>query len=416
MPAQLQQDRDPRQVDYNVALRRVIYVAVFGAVFVVVYGLHFGPGNSKDFFPFVSVGMMAAGAAIVSGGLLGFIFGVPHTRETETASTAGEEQDGDSNQNSSGATAGLSTNYRPNTSLEQISDWLTKMLVGVGLIEIKVIPEKLKGLAAYIARGLGDNDQARAFVLTLLVFFSVCGFVFGFLWARLYLKRWFIEADQVRKLGEKVNQLELRQLADARAFALVTQELNRGQDDPPADPKQVAYVIKAASSPLRAQIFSGAQEASGSDRDAFDYDSKVQAAISIFRGLIESDSRRRYHRNHSELSYALTRQRPPNFEEGLEEISKAIEIRNDLRISGWKYYEFRRARCYIGQDSNFKKGLPSIATAVDQILSDLRVAYSEPDKWEKWIKSEPDVPKWLKLNNIDSVALGSGSPAAPRTI
>jgi hypothetical protein len=119
---------------------------------------------------------MAAGAAIVSGGLLGFIFGVPHTRETETGSTAEEEQDSDSNQKSSAASTGPSTtNYRPNTSLEQISDWLTKILVGVGLIEIKVIPEKLKGLAAYIAKGLGDSDQARAFALTHLVFFRLAG-------------------------------------------------------------------------------------------------------------------------------------------------------------------------------------------------------------------------------------------------
>jgi hypothetical protein len=106
----------------------------------------------------------------------------------------------------------------------------------------------------------------------------------------------------VRKLGEKVNQLELRQLADARAFALFTGELNREQDDPPTDPKHVADVIKAASSPARVQIFSGAQEASGSGRDAVNYDSKVQAAISIFRGLIDSDTRGDYHRNRSELS------------------------------------------------------------------------------------------------------------------
>jgi hypothetical protein len=66
-----------------------------------------------------------------------------------------------------------------------------------------------------------------------------------------------------------------------------------------------------------------------------------------------------------------------------KEITKAIDIRDNLRIAGWKYYEFRRARCCIEQDPSFRKRMPSTPTAVDQILSDLRVAYSDPDKWEK---------------------------------
>ena len=76
------------------------------------------------------------------------------------------------------------------------------------MIEIKVIPEKLKGMATYIAKGFGNNKQAQAFALTLLIYFSACGFVFGFLWARLFLKRWFIEADEVRILGEKLDRFE----------------------------------------------------------------------------------------------------------------------------------------------------------------------------------------------------------------
>src|SRR5580704_6185346 len=179
----------PQTFDYDVAMRRVIYLAVIGAVVVLPYswsGVLTGGGHFASVF---SVGLMAACAAIVSGGLLGFLFGVPHVREGETAQTQSGGRNSPADSEDESGSSGSSITYRPNTSLEQISDWLTKMLVGVGLVEIKSIPGKLKGAAGFVAKGLGNNDQAQAFALTLLVFFAVCGFVFGYLWARLYLKR-----------------------------------------------------------------------------------------------------------------------------------------------------------------------------------------------------------------------------------
>jgi hypothetical protein len=57
---------------------------------------------------------------------------------------------------------------------------------------------------------------------------------------------------------------------------------------------------------VRAQIFNQAEEVS-SDQDADNYYLKNQIAISIFKALIAIDTSGRYHRNHSELSYALRR-------------------------------------------------------------------------------------------------------------
>jgi hypothetical protein len=405
MSTQSQQTAPPiPPSDYYVALRRVVYMASLGAALIFIYGAGLAREGGGNFANSLSVGLMAAGAAMVSGGLLGFLFGVPHTREGEPNQIERDGRGKSVEQADKPGPSDPSTSYRPNTSLEQISDWLTKMLVGVGLIEIKVIPGKLKGVAAYIANGLGDNDQARAFALTLLIFFSVCGFVFGFLWARLYLKRWFTEADQVRMLGEKIDRLEEKRLVDARAIALIAHEINRGQDDPPADPKQIEEAIKAASSPIRAQIFSQAEEASD-NRDADDYDVKVQTAISIFRGLIASDTRARYHRNHSELSYALERQSPPDLEGAINEMTRAIETRNKLGVKGWRYYEFRRARQRIRHDESFKRGVGSQPAVVDEILNDLRAAFRDGEKWQKWYDGEADVRKWAELNKVNEGVL-----------
>ena len=79
-----------------------------GLIAVLVYGLAVGGAAV------IAVGFMLAGGAFTIGALLGFLFGVPRA-------LTGATQE-----------AGL----RSNTNLEQISDWLTKILVGVGLVEI----------------------------------------------------------------------------------------------------------------------------------------------------------------------------------------------------------------------------------------------------------------------------------------
>jgi len=181
----------------------------------------------------------------------------------------------------------------------------------------------------------------------------------------------------VRLLGEKVDRLQQRQMADAQAFAMITHELNRGRDDPPADPENLAKVIKAASSPLKAQISNQTKEASG-DRDAHDYDIKLQGAISIFSvTLIADDIGNRFHLNHSELSYAMSRQNPPDYGEAEKEITRAIEIRNSLGNTGWACYRIR-------QDQNFKNNVPSEPSVAEKIMGDLRIACTEVDKRQNW--------------------------------
>jgi hypothetical protein len=394
-------DSSKGRLDYDVSMRRLFYLALVGCGIILLDALGTRPGFLRTF----SVGLMTAGAAMFVGGLLGFLFGVPYTREGEQP--AGNKGGQGGQQNESGSDA-IPTSYRPNTSLEQISDWLTKILVGVGLVQIKTIPEKLKGLAAYIAQDLGGAGQANAFVLTVLIYFSVCGFVFGFLWARIYLRRWFKEADQdeVRRLDNKLNQLEARQLSDAKALTLVAQQLKRGADDPAVPEEETASAIRAASTPVKVQIFDSTQRVS-ENTDAEDYDVKNQSVIAIFKGLIASDPTGRFHKNHSELSYALSRRRPPDLVEAEKNMSAAIEIRDRLGKNGWKYYELRRARYRIQLDPNFKMNRVSDADSRARILADLRAAHKETDKWDRWVKDNPDIQKWMDINKVDDKVLQS---------
>jgi len=396
------ESKEKSPFSYNVALRRLVYVAIVGCLFVVTYGSRYGHEGAASFLSIVSVGLMTGGAALLSGGLLGFLFGVPHTRGVDkgqgkdTGSKNDDEQDGNERP--------PAAKYRPNTSLEEISDWLTKILVGVGLVQIKILPGKLLDLAAYIAKGLGGGDQAQAFALTVLVYFSVCGFVFGFLWARLYLPRWFQEADTIQDLEDKISRLEKRQYADARALAVVDQLINRQADDVAPSEEATEKAIKAASKSVRVQVFGRAEKAAATSRDAEDFQMKVQGAISIFRGLIKGDDENQYHRNHSELSYALRRKKPPDLPEAEKEITKAIDIRNRLGKRGWRHYEFHRARCRIEQvpDYDKKTGAPAF---VQEVLNDLRLAYSDGEKWPRWHTPDSSVARWMVANKIDEAAL-----------
>jgi hypothetical protein len=338
---------------------------------------------------------MAAGAATLAAALLGFIFGVPFTRDGSVA-FRGDDGEGTPNKEKSPG-FNLSSPYRPNTSLEQISDWLSKMLVGVGLVEIKAIPGKLEILAAYVARGLGGGTQSETFALAVLVFFGVCGFLFGFLWARIYLRRWFTEADRdiVKKLDDKLSKID----ADARALALVTQQLNRGPDEDPVSDAELAEAVKIASSPVKAQIFEQARVVS----EAFgitDHDIKLQSVVAIMKALIACDTRSVYHRNHAELSYALSRQRPLDLPAAEKALSEAIKIRDARGNMGWKYYEFRRARYRIQQDASYKTGLASDPSSVETILTDLKPAFAQTDKWIRWIAGDNDVKKWIEINDV----------------
>jgi hypothetical protein len=389
--------------DPSVALWRLMYAVWIGCGLILLYGLSYVRSDPGLAVSVISIGIMAGGAATLAGGLIGFLFGVPHASESDKSQRVGDKRTSPE-ESAQVIEYGSARTYTPSTSLEQIADWLTKILVGVGLIEIRAIPGKFVSVASFIASGLGPGDNAQTLALAILIYFSVCGFIFAFLWARIYLARWFREADEVKVLEEKVDRLEKRHRTDARALALINQQINRIADEPGASEAEIADAIKAASSPIRAQIFSQAERTSA-NKAAEDYELKLQAAISVFRGLIKSDTNERYHRNHSELGHALRRMTPPDWKGAAQEFTKAIEIRDKLKKKGWKSYEFYRAESNIKADPNFEKNQPSDEVSVNQILSDLQAARTDTEKWKNRFTPASIAHEWVVLNNIDPDSL-----------
>ena len=73
---------------------------------------------------------------------MGFLFGVPWATQQIT-----REREG---------TIRGQHSYLPNTNLEQISDWLTKIIVGVGLVEIWAVIEWFDDIGMTAGRNLGQ--------------------------------------------------------------------------------------------------------------------------------------------------------------------------------------------------------------------------------------------------------------------
>lgn len=100
--------------------------------------------------------LLLALAAALIGGVTGVVFAVPRSRRGQS--------DG---QSLSGKDSG-SSDYTANTNLEQMSDWLTKGLVGAGLVELNELPSYINRVAGSLAPAIGDTPSTRPVVVCVL--------------------------------------------------------------------------------------------------------------------------------------------------------------------------------------------------------------------------------------------------------
>lgn len=325
-----------------------------------------------------AVAAMLSGAALFAGGLVGFLFGIP--RRVQRSPEA------------EGADGSL---YGANTNLEQISDWLTKILVGVGLTQIGEIGGALEALGSWAGRGLGGGDRGSAFAVGLVVYFTIAGFLIAYLWTRIRLSQELTEAEDERR---RLNDLEQQTQADITALALVARQLS-GEEAGRAAQDALSKAVKAASGETRAHIFYRAQVMRW--RNWRDPGTKgvMERTIPVFRALIDSDTAGQYHANHGQLGFALKDQRQPDLAGAREALSRAIDIRGDAGQSEWRSYELNRALCLILQDPEFRADRRSSAETRERILADLKVAREDEQVWS-WCGDLPAVRGWMKLNGV----------------
>jgi len=137
---------------------------------LTAFGIPFNIGNINYFLAAFAILILVGVASFIVGGGIGFLFGVPRiNKEIETNKSK----------------------YLPNTNLEQVSDWLTKILIGVGLTQIGSIIKLIYQIGKETAGGLAtiSDETETIFSVSLIIYFLMSGFLISYLLTRINLSK-----------------------------------------------------------------------------------------------------------------------------------------------------------------------------------------------------------------------------------
>lgn len=149
----------------------VLVFAAFGTSGQVVHGTTYGDRIANS--------LLIAGAAFILGNFIGFLFGIPQT----TTSTE-DDSVSDANKDSVRTRSPKKKSF-PNP-LQQIADWLVKILLGAGLTQLGNVTR----IGDYLGKLTGTSESA----MVIVAYFFVVGIFFGYMFTTLYLARLIMKA------------------------------------------------------------------------------------------------------------------------------------------------------------------------------------------------------------------------------
>ena len=87
-------------------------------------------------------------------------------------------------------------NYSLNNSLVEIADWLTKIIIGLALINLKEIPGYLISLGEYVKVATKiDDELVNIYSIGIVIYFGFLGLYIGYNYMRLVLSNKYKHAD-----------------------------------------------------------------------------------------------------------------------------------------------------------------------------------------------------------------------------
>lgn len=206
-PFETGMDRDIGKV--NKALLPLLAIA-FGAA------TYRGWGSSA-----LSAVLLWSIASLSVGATLGFLFGIP-----KSATAAGKPMPKPAAGKGEVALTANERDYaagngRANTNLEEVSDWLTKIVVGLTLVHWATIRADVLAISAKMAATFSETPTGadQSFAAALIIGFFTLGFLFGYLYTRMFLQGAFARSDQSMLSHFKEVVTAEGDLADAKADA-----------------------------------------------------------------------------------------------------------------------------------------------------------------------------------------------------
>lgn len=388
----------PDAETYYQALHYLLLVLAAGIIGVMINALRYEHWVHSIVAKTVGTGILFAGSAFIIGVLLGFLFGFPPASSGSSSQTpvqaSGAQSEKQGLQGSNGTARAQFRSVFQNTNLQEISDWLTKVIVGASLVELTKLPPLIERFAKFMANGINPYDPSAPVALVILGYFWSCGLLYGYQWTRYAIAVTSQPADN-----------------DSEALARVDRWLNQPLG-PKDDDERVAMVnaIKVASAGARLKIFLDAEKY----REPATEDVN-ERSLPIFQALVEADAQEIFHRNRGQYALALMgRKKDPNDpatskadrSRALDLLNDAIRIRERSREPDWREYELARAVCRIQLDVQFNEQVrqKSAPEAQKSIRADLDKIGDVPLEQRKLIDPEDATTKesaittWEKLN------------------
>lgn len=165
-----------------------LYMGIFlGLVPVIGFPITIPDMGGRILF----IGLILGIAAFISSFFTGTLFGMPKRNNIKES------------------------DYSLNNSLVEISDWLTKIIVGLGLVNLKEIPDFLISLGEYVrASSKYDGQLVNIYSIGIVVYFGFLGLYIGYNYMRLVLSNKYKNADD--NLLEKKLEIAKNEVLEAK--------------------------------------------------------------------------------------------------------------------------------------------------------------------------------------------------------
>jgi tetratricopeptide (TPR) repeat protein len=263
----------------------LVTAIVLGLFLLIGLGIVIGSGPDRS-----SAALLWSLGCGVTGFVVGFLFGFPKLVTDERPATERIAQPEPSTPTAKAAAAqpasGFAHRLAINTNLEQVSDWLTKIIVGVGLVELKNAPAFVTRAGRYFGAGFGGGPDVAAFnerlAAAILVFFGGIGLLAGYLLTRMFFSAAFRRAD-VGTVGDE----------EAKAVADTPLESEGRKIELSAAAKAISARLARAS---REEVEGSAEGLAAWARVQFD-NGQYEDAITAYANAVKlspSDPRLRY--------------------------------------------------------------------------------------------------------------------------
>jgi hypothetical protein len=216
-----------------------IPVALFFMLFIISWA------EGASFLRAFGIGLLVSSAAGLVGAFLGFLFGMPRDLSGRQAPQRPSDNPDMPAPPLVSPPASMDNGRFAwaNNNLVEVSDWLTKIIVGIGLVEFRDLVPWLGEVSATAgaAAGFADVQAQTTFGVSVILANFVYGFLLAYIYARTIIAVIFAKAqnevdDELRRKLEQVEsekaelasekaRLEVRETEGQRRFEAVIKDL-----------------------------------------------------------------------------------------------------------------------------------------------------------------------------------------------